>query len=233
MAEIMGHHDARLIRRAARNRVMKTRLAAIAAMMSALVATATMLAIEQTSAQLRAASRPATELRPVSSFGKIANRRARSIALFEEGGKVLQHPRCMNCHPATERPTQTDQMQPHQPLVVRGADGHGAPGLPCAACHHAGNFDPAGIPGHREWHLAPASMAWQGRSLAQICAQIKDRGRNGNRDLAALIHHLSEDALVGWAWSPGAGRTPAPGTQAQFGALMQAWAETRAHCPAS
>ena len=24
---------------------------------------------------------------------------ARSIALFREAGKVLQHPRCLNCHP--------------------------------------------------------------------------------------------------------------------------------------
>jgi hypothetical protein len=25
---------------------------------------------------------------------------SRSIALFREAGKVLQHPRCLNCHPA-------------------------------------------------------------------------------------------------------------------------------------
>jgi hypothetical protein len=177
------------------------------------------------------ATRPlATELQPVSTF-HIADRRARSIALFREAGKVLQHPRCMNCHPQTERPTQTDRMRPHQPLVVRGVDGHGAAGMPCTACHHAGNFDPGRVPGHPDWRLAPATMAWQGRSLAQICSQIKDRARNGGRDLVALIHHVSEDSLVGWAWAPGAGRTPAPGTQAQFGELMKAWAATGAFCP--
>jgi hypothetical protein len=69
----------------------------------------------------------AQELRPVSSFGSIADQRARSIALFEEAGKVLQHPRCVNCHPATDRPRQTDSRRLHLPLVVRGADGHGAP----------------------------------------------------------------------------------------------------------
>jgi hypothetical protein len=26
-----------------------------------------------------------------------------SIALFTEAGKVLQHPRCLNCHPANRR----------------------------------------------------------------------------------------------------------------------------------
>ena len=117
------------------------------------------------------------------------------------------------------------------PLVVRGATGHGAIGTLCKACHHTGNFDAGSVPGHPDWHLAPATMAWQNRSLAQVCAQIKDRNRNGGRDLAALIRHVSEDSLVGWAWAPGAGRTPAPGTQARFGDLMKAWVETGAVCP--
>jgi len=41
----------------------------------------------------------------------------------------------------------------------------------------------------------------------------KDKDRNGGKDMAALIHHMAEDELVGWAWDPGTGRTPAPGTQ--------------------
>ena len=53
----------------------------------------------------------------------------RAVALFEEAGKVIMSPRCMNCHPATERPTQTNKMTPHQPLVVRGEGGMGAAGL--------------------------------------------------------------------------------------------------------
>ena len=127
----------------------------------------------------------ATALRPASAFAAIADERTRAIALFQEAAKVITHPRCMNCHPAGERPTQTERMQPHQPLVVRGADGHGAPGMMCATCHHAANYDPAGVPGHPDWHLAPLSMGWQGRSVAQICEQIKDRARNGGRDMAA------------------------------------------------
>src|SRR4029453_7898892 len=88
---------------------------------------------------------------------------ARSIALFREAGKVLQHPRCLNCHPAGDSPTQTDAMRPHVPPIVRGEDGHGPPGLPCTTCHHAANFDPARVPGNPNWRLAPLSMAWQGR----------------------------------------------------------------------
>jgi hypothetical protein len=48
-----------------------------------------------------------------------------------------------------------------------------------------------------------------------------------------LVHHMAEDSLVGWGWHPGAGRTPAPGTQAEFGALIKAWVDTGAACPAT
>ncbi len=177
------------------------------------------------------ATSPAT-LQPVSAFAKIKNKNERAVALFEEAGKVIQSPRCMNCHPATERPTQTDKMLPHQPLVVRGDGGTGAPGgLACISCHRQTNFDPAGVPGNPEWALAPAEMAWQGQTLGQICTQIKDKNRNGGRDMAALVKHMAEDSLVGWGWHPGAGRTPAPGTQKQFGELIKAWVDAGAGCP--
>lgn len=171
-------------------------------------------------------------LRPAASFADIANPRDRSVALFNEMGKVLQHPRCQNCHPATERPRQSDARRPHEPLVVRGKDGHGAPGLACTTCHHQGNYDAAGIPGDGHWALAPASMAWEGKTLGQICEQLKDPNRNGSRDLAALVRHVTTDTLVLWGWNPGKGRQPVPGTNAQFGELMQAWADSGAACPA-
>jgi hypothetical protein len=192
------------------------------------VAAVALLRTERTAAQPAKAS----ELRPASDFAAIADQRARAVALFQEAGKVLQHPRCVNCHPAGDSPHQTDRMRLHQPLVVRGTDGHGAPTLACNTCHGPANFDPARVPGHPEWHLAPISMAWEGRSLGQICEQIKDPARNGGRDMAALLHHMGEDTLVGWGWSPGAGRTPVPGTQARFGEIMRAWADAGAACPA-
>jgi hypothetical protein len=40
------------------------------------------------------------------------------------------------------------------------------------------------------------------------------------------------DTLVMWAWSPGSNRTPAPGTNAEFGELLRAWADAGAYCPA-
>ena len=174
----------------------------------------------------------ATRLQPISAFAKIKSKNERSAALFQEVGKVIQSPRCMNCHPATERPTQTDKMRPHIPLVVRGEGGVGAVGgLACATCHHEANFDAANVPGNPKWALAPAEMAWQGKTLGQICVQIKHKERNGGKDMAALIHHMAEDELVGWGWNPGGNRTPAPGTQKQFGELFKAWADSGAVCP--
>jgi hypothetical protein len=181
---------------------------------------------------LSAATAAADDLRPAADFSGITDAHDRAVALFEEAGKVITHPRCVNCHPASDRPTQGETMHPHEPWVVRGVDGHGAPGLRCNTCHHAANFDPAHVPGHPMWHLAPIEMAWQGKTLGQICEQIKDTARNGNKDMAALVKHMAEDSLVGWGWSPGEGRTPAPGTQAQFGDLIKAWAEAGADCPA-
>ena len=91
---------------------------------------------------------------------------AKSAALFVEMGRVIQSPRCINCHPRTDRPLQGDLMQPHNPPVVRGPASKGAPGLECATCHGPANVNFANgegnIPGHPLWHLAPASMAWEG-----------------------------------------------------------------------
>ena len=87
------------------------------------------------------------------------------------------------------------------------------------------------MPGHPHWQLAPHEMAWEGKTLGEICAQIKDRERNGNRSLEELVHHIGSDSLVGWAWTPGFGRQSAPGTQQQAGALVAAWVNTGAVGP--
>jgi hypothetical protein len=170
-------------------------------------------------------------LKRPADFARIEDRRDRSIALFLEASKVITSPRCINCHPATDRPTQTDAERPHQPWVVRGADGMGAPGLRCTTCHQRENFPASGVPGNQKWRLAPASMAWQGKTVSQICEQIIDPQRNGKRDEAALIRHMADDSLVGWAWRPGAQRKAAPGTQAGFGALIRAWFAAGGSCP--
>jgi hypothetical protein len=165
------------------------------------------------------------------SFDAIGNTAARSAALFMEAGKVLTHARCVNCHPAGDRPRQGDVRHLHQPPVVRGEDGFGLPALRCPICHQQSNFDPGRVPGDPAWHLAPAEMAWEGKTIGQICEQIKDPARNGGRSLDEIVHHIGTDHLVGWAWAPGGGRQPAPGTQSEAGALLDAWVKTGAICP--
>ncbi len=171
-------------------------------------------------------------LKPASSFSGIADQKARAVALFTEAGRVIQHPRCVNCHPAGDRPAQGEDGHPHQPLVVRGEDGLGAIGMRCTTCHGPANFDPGGVPGHPLWHVAPIEMAWAGKSLGEICEQIKDPKRNGGKPMAQIVDHMASDSLVGWGWTPGAGREPAPGTQKEFGELIRAWVESGAACPA-
>ena len=179
----------------------------------------------------------ARNLRPVASFSGIADQGERSRALFNEIAKVITHPRCMNCHPAADRPLQGDDRHAHLPPAPRGEAGLGVAGLGCSACHTEKNFTLVGattyksIPGHPRWQLAPVEMAWEGKSVSQICAQLKDPARNGGRTLALLHEHLAKDDLVAWGWAPGEGREPAPGNQQQLGELAQAWIDSGAQCP--
>jgi len=170
-------------------------------------------------------------LAPVEQFEKIKDQKARSTALFQEAGKVILSPRCLNCHPRDDSPRQGEDMHVHQPPVQRGAGGMGAPGMRCMTCHGPSNFDPGRIPGNPKWILAPIEMAWIGRSLGQICEQIKDPKRNGGKTMGQIVEHMAHDELVGWGWHPDVGRKPAPGTQEQFGALIKAWADSGAACP--
>jgi hypothetical protein len=105
-------------------------------------------------------------------------------------------------------------------------------------CHSDKNFNLSigeasyqSIPGHPRWGLAPIEMAWEGKTPGEICRQIKDPSRNGGRDLALLHEHVARDNLVGWAWHPGAGRGPAPGSQEQFSTIIQAWIDAAQNAP--
>ena len=190
-------------------------------------------------AAVAAPGRGAENLQPPSAFDGIADRAARSRALFGEVAKVLTSPRCMNCHPAGDHPLQGDDHHPHRPAVARGPEDDGIAGTPCQACHMSRTVDLfAGavasyqsIPGNPRWALAPLSMAWEGKSLGDICRQLKDQHRNGGRTLAMIKQHVATDDLVAYGWHPGAGRVPAPGTQRQAGELVQAWIDTGAECP--
>jgi len=179
------------------------------------------------------------ELRAPAAFASIADREARSRALFTEAAKVIMNPRCVNCHPAGDRPLQGNDQRIHFTPALRGADGGGIPGNSCGACHMERNVELlAGrslpfqsIPGNPRWGLAPIEMAWEGKSMGEICRQRKDPQRNGGRSLELVHEHLAKDELVGWGWHPGPGRDPVPGTQARLGELIKAWIDSGAACP--
>src|SRR4029079_10830412 len=135
---------------------------------------------------------PQATLASPESFAAISDTAARSAALFTEAGKVLTSPRCVNCHPAGDRPLQGETGRLHQPPVERGVDGLGTVSMRCSNCHKDKNFDPAGVPGNPHWHLAPREMAWQGKTVGEICTQIKDPARHSGRPLQPHLAPLSQ-----------------------------------------
>lgn len=184
-----------------------------------------------------AADQPAGHqtLKSPSEFAAISDRAERSKAIFGEIGKVLTHPRCMNCHPAGDHPLQGDDEHAHMPPVWRSESGHFE--TSCATCHTDRNVtlheaaSYKSIPGSPRWEIAPLSMTWQNKSLGEICRQLKDVNRNGGRDLAQLQEHIARDDIVAHGWDPGEGRDPAPGSQQAAGQLVQAWIDSGAECP--
>ena len=174
----------------------------------------------------------------VATRSRPAPSKDEGLAAFATVQKVLQHPRCQNCHIPGDAPLQFDAGLPHQQNVLRGADGHGAPGLGCVTCHGATN-PPASYgvhmpPGAPNWHLPPADqkMVFIGLSAGDLCRTVQDPGRNGAKDFAALDRHVAEDELVLWGWDPGAGREPVSVPHAEFVSAWRTWVAAGAPCPA-
>jgi len=171
-----------------------------------------------------------------AAFAQDAARQTQSDKLFADMFRVLSHPRCLNCHPKGDSPRQGTDARLHSPPVTRGPQDKGAAGLQCAACHQAANYRASGVPGAPNWHLAPASMAWENLSQGELCRAMLDKSRNGNKDAAAIAHHLTRDELVAWGWAPGVdadgkAREPVPIARAQFNRIVHAWVKLGARCP--
>lgn len=116
---------------------------------------------------------------------------------------VFTHPRCLNCHPSDGIPKQGDDAKPHQFNMQRSDSDKGFASLQCSTCHQDENNNYSGVPGAPHWQLAPTSMAWEGLTDTEIVKALLDKSKNGNRNFEELIHHLTEDELVLWAWEPG------------------------------
>jgi hypothetical protein len=164
---------------------------------------------------------------------------AAGLAEWSKVYAVFSHPRCANCHVADDHPRWSGEhygiTRMHGFNVRRGDDGSGFgnPGLRCTTCHFSSNSGKLhGPPGAENWHLAPAAMVWWQMSSAEICAQVKDPERNGERTLEQVATHVRDDRLVGWGWHPGPGREPAPGSAEETWRAIENWAAAGAPCPA-
>ena len=163
-----------------------------------------------------------------------AQRIAESKAAFLEVYKVLMHPRCMNCHPAGDRPLQGDDSHVHAQNVQRGTDGGGKFALKCKNCHQDTNLPAAGLPpGNPVWHLPKPEMplVFEGLSPAELATQLKDPKKNGGKTPEQLFHHIDQDQLVLWGWNPGEGRTLPPLTHAEFSGKFREWLDKGAAIP--
>jgi hypothetical protein len=155
---------------------------------------------------------------------------------FRQMATVLQHPRCMNCHPHTDFPRQGDDRHRHTMNVTRGPADRGAQGLHCSTCHQSSNQAASGAPGAPDWHLAPLRMAWDDLSVAELCRALLDPAHGGMKPHQFIPHF--QTGLVRWAWSPGAGphgemRETPPIPYERFMALTREWIDRGAPCPDS
>jgi hypothetical protein len=173
----------------------------------------------------------AGQLRSPAAFAAFPEGDERAAALFGEAARVLLHPRCVNCHVQGDSPAQGMHLARHEPPVLRGSEDRGVVGMECEGCHQDRNLELSRVPGAPGWRLPPRAMAWVGRTPDALCEQLKDRGRNGGRTLVEVVDHVGHDAFVAWGWAPGADREPAPGSQAEFAAILGAWADNGGACP--
>jgi hypothetical protein len=197
--------------------------------LSALLAGGAVLAVASAIALAQSAPGPA----PGAGAGA-GNKVAAGKQAFLEVARVLQSPRCQNCHPTGDRPLQGDQGKPHAQNISRASV---AAGLPCSTCHQERNSEAVGVtggpPGAPRWGLPPAEhpMVFQGKTPTALCEQLKDPKHNGGKTLAQLLEHVSHDALVLWGWKPGGTRATPPLPHDKFVAAFAAWVAADGACP--
>jgi len=156
-------------------------------------------------------------LRP-SRASSIRRPLARALHRSCEGD---QHPRCVNCHPASDRPTQGDDMHPHSPSAARGIDGGGVPGNSCSACHSiaTSTFSPVSRLRSGAFQAIPAGTwrrkRWRGKEnpSARSAGKSKTRSATAGAVSNCCTSIWRTTIWSQWGWSPGSGRDPVPGTQ--------------------
>ena len=148
--------------------------------------------------------------------------------------EVLQHPRCLNCHPAGDAPLVGDATEPHPQNVQRGPLGVGLFAMRCNTCHLTQNVEGAHLPpGAPRWQLPTRGMplVFEGKSSRELCLQLRDPLRNGGKTPAELLEHVTKDPLVLWGWAPGEGRAPVSVPHEEFVRAMKTWVESGCRYP--
>lgn len=151
------------------------------------------------------------------------------LAAFADIYAVAQHPRCLNCHPAGDSPLQGDDSTPHTMNITRFSP---TQGVHCSTCHPA---SPVGDgmaplpPANPIWSMPPRTMAFEDRSPAELCAQLKDPEVNGGRSLSSLAEHVEQDHLLITSWH--SGRTPPPISHPELVERYTSWAAAGGPCP--
>jgi hypothetical protein len=176
--------------------------------------------------------------------------KAEGLEAWKRIEAVVTHPRCANCHVGPdnipmwtvvgETKTRPHGMNIHADDSPHADDGRiGTKTLLCSTCHMTSTApnDVPHAPPHvgLQWELAPVKFVWFGKSGEEICAQMRDPNRNGNRDAAGLVAHLRNDAaehgFVPWAWNPGGERSTPPGTFEDHVKDVAMWGAAGQPCP--
>lgn len=154
---------------------------------------------------------------------------------FLDVARVLQSPRCMNCHPSGDAPLQGEAIpKRHQMNITRASV---EAGVACGTCHQERNSEAVGVkggpPGAPRWGLPAKEMplVFQGLSATALCEQTKDPARNGHKDGRALLEHVEHDPLVLWGWAPGGNRSVPPLSHDAFVAAWKTWTASGFACP--
>ncbi|MCB9763829.1 MAG: c-type cytochrome [Alphaproteobacteria bacterium] len=168
---------------------------------------------------------PLPEPEPVA----ITASREEGLAAFADIHAVSTHPRCMNCHPAGDAPLQTDASTPHIMGITRFSPQQGQHCSTCHAVAPVGDGQAPLPPADSLWNMPPAEMGFQGRTAAELCAQLTDPTVNGYRTPTDLAAHVEEDHLLITSWR--SGRTPPPLSHPELVERFRTWAAAGAPCP--
>ena len=142
---------------------------------------------------------PQATLAPPESFAGISNIAAQSAALFTEAGKVLTSRRCVNCHPAGDRPLQGEEGRLHQPPVERGVDGAPRRCVALPATRPPTSIPPA-CPATRIGTWRPGK--WDGRARQSTRSARRSRIRRAT-EAARFNKSRRTSPMTRWSVGPG------------------------------